>query len=663
MEKIINAIFSDTSILSTILNNYEVRNEQKEMALAVYNALQNQEKLFVEAGTGVGKSLAYLIPIALWILQKNEKAVITTYTKILQNQLIKKDIKILNKTLDLLKLFEARCIKSAVVFGQENYVCRRRLANVNNYGLFDSPTEKLELDEFGKWLADSESGIILEYQKPLGLLAEKICRDSDNCKFKKCHYYENCYYFKARKEWLNADLLIINHALFFANVTANFSIIPKFDAVVFDEAHRLEEVIADFFGLEISNFGIHRLLNSIFNSAKNSGLISHFDISDLLKREITKLINQAHQSVDAMFLQFASLISAEQIKLRIKKPLAIENTLADILAQLINILLETTKENTDEDLAMELKILIKRLEYYHRNIDEFLKVEDQNSVYWIETIPSSKKQPLIYLRTSLIDVSEVFQKYVADNIPTMIFSSATLTVSKDFSFIKNRLGFNNTKTLLLYSPFDYSKQALLYIPTNLPMPTDEDKFLQSCANIINKILDYSNGRALILFTSYQALEKTYHLVEKKEFRFLVQGQESVFELLNKFINDVSSVLFATQSFWQGIDVPGEALSCLIIVRLPFDVPDEPRLEGICEQLRRNGQEPFLSYQLPNAVLKFRQGFGRLIRNKQDRGVVCVLDKRIVLRKYGKQFIDSLPQNLPITFSIESIKNFFANQLV
>ncbi|MEO0092311.1 MAG: helicase C-terminal domain-containing protein [candidate division WOR-3 bacterium] len=654
-EQLINEFFSSNGPLAKTLDNFEERTEQREMANAVYQALNQQYHLMIEAGTGVGKSLAYLMPASLWTKLHRKKVLISTYTKILQNQLIKKDI-------PLLKKVELDETNFAVVFGQENYVCLRRLNSAFNHGLFDTPYEYAELEALQRWLNNGGSGIILEYPDVLGRTQEKISRDADICKFQKCQFYDDCYYFQARKEWMEADILITNHALFFANVESNYYILPKFDAVIFDEAHRLEEVAAHFFGIEISNLGIQRMLNTIYNAKNQSGIVAHLEIQPFQKREIGRIVDEARSATDAMFQYLLNLIPQSETKIRIKQPIDIENQLDKILITLGNNLLQMQSEDIDEDIELELKSCLKRLEVYRMAINEFLQVGDKNSVYWIETANSTnKKIPHIYLSSALIDIAELFRQRVLEKISSVILTSATLTVSKDFSFVKGRLGLDKAKTLKLDSPFNYQKQALLVIPTNLSLPIDEDKFLTDCADVINKILKMTKGRALVLFTSYNALEKTFQLIDKSEFPFLIQGQAATFELLEKFKNDIASVLFATQSFWQGIDVPGEALSCLIIVRLPFDVPDDPRLEGICEKMRADKLEPFTNYQLPNAVLRFRQGFGRLIRNKQDRGVVCVLDKRIVTKEYGKQFLNSLPKNLPITFSVENIKDFFENE--
>jgi len=662
IEKLIEQTFSNNSPLQSLIDNFEYRVEQNEMAQAVYRQLKNKVHILVEAGTGVGKTLSYLLPAALWVKETGKKMVISTYTKILQNQIINKDIPILKEILSSTQDGQPREFNCAVIFGQENYVCKRRLATTFSYGLFDTAHEFSELDAFQRWLEDGGSGVIPEYKLVLGRAQEKICRDGDICKFQKCQFYNECYYVRARNQWLKADLLITNHFLFFANVETNYLILPKFDAVIFDEAHRLEEVAARYFGIEVSNFGLHRMLNAIYNPSGRSGIITHLEISDYQKRDINKIIDEARSAGDEIFSQLQALIPKYETKLRIKRPLNVENRLDKIFVTLLNALLEIKPESLDEDIELELKSRLKRLEAYRNSLNHFLEVDDKNSVYWIETNnPSRKKTPLVYLNSSLIDISELFKKKVAEKIPSMILTSATLTVGKDFSFIKNRLGLNNAETLLLSSPFDYKEQAMLVIPTNLPLPNEEEKFYPNVASEIDKILEMTKGRALVLFTSFDSLQKTYDLVDKTRYPIFIQGQESVFELLEKFKDNISSVLFATQSFWQGIDVPGEALSCLIIVRLPFDVPDDPRLEGICEKLREKHIEPFSAFQLPNAVLRFRQGFGRLIRNKKDQGVVCVLDKRIVTKDYGKSFILSLPKNLPMTFSIEAIKDFFSDE--
>lgn len=647
IEDQIKKAFAKDGDFANLLPNYEVRKEQTEMALAVYDALANSHHLMVEAGTGVGKSLAYSLPSALWAKANKKRIIISTYTKLLQNQLVKKDLPILKSVLgDELSI--------AVIYGQENYICRRRLNSSINYGLFDTREQATEIDKVLEW-ARFGSGILAEYPFTLSPnTIERIGRDSDNCLFGDCPFYEDCFYFSAKKEWQRVDILVVNHYLFFANVSAEYFILPKFDAVIFDEAHRLEEVIAKYFGIELSNLAVLRLISLIYNPRTKRGIIPRLAISPSRQAEIGAISDECREAVIEFFEKIRVLLPTDEFKLRIKEPNIIENNLDEPLARLHTNLAELATEEEDLDLAGELASLAKRVGTFRENITRFLALEDKNSVYWIETTPPDR----FSLNSALIDVAKIFAEKVFNKIPCVIMTSATLTVKQDFAFLKNRFGVNNCKTLLLDSPFDYQKQALLYLAESLPSPTEENRFYTACAQLINEILKLSQGRALILFTSFKALKEVYAWVKKDDFNFLVQGEAPVFKLLETFRDDIASVLFATQSFWQGIDVPGEALSCLIITRLPFDVPDDPRLEGITESLKEKSKEPFYSFQLPQAVLRFRQGFGRLIRNTKDRGVVCVLDKRIIERSYGKFFLESLPKKLPTTFNINAIAQFF-----
>uniref|UniRef100_A0A7C6A818 DNA 5'-3' helicase n=1 Tax=candidate division WOR-3 bacterium TaxID=2052148 RepID=A0A7C6A818_UNCW3 len=651
IEERIKIAFSKNGDFSRILPDFEERAEQTKMALAVFTALNNSHHLMVEAGTGVGKSLAYCLPVALWSKANKKRVVVSTYTKLLQNQLIKKDLPILKSILgDELSV--------AVIYGQENYLCLRRLNASINYGLFDTFEQAAEINEVLEW-SKSGSGILAEYPAPLSPnILERIGRDSDNCFSTKCPFHNQCFYLQAKKRWQQADILVVNHYLFFANAEADYHILPKFDAIIFDEAHRLEEVVAHYFGIELSNYSILRLLSLIYNPRTNRGIIPRLVHSRSKRVEIGQVLDECHNAVTEFFAQIRQKLSEEEFKRRIKEPNIVNNNLDEPLKKLYNTLSELKNKEDDPDLVGELISLTKRTEKVRQAIARFLDLEDKNSVYWIEAA-----QERISLNSALIDCSRLFADKVFNKFPSVIMTSATLTVNRDFSFLKHRFGANNCQELLLDSPFNYQRQTLLYLAQTLPLPNDEDNFYTACARMINEILKLSQGRALILFTSYQALKAVYERMKKDNFTFLIQGEAPVFKLLETFREDVSSVLLATQSFWQGVDVPGEALSCLIITRLPFDVPDDPRLEGVTESLREQGRDPFYSFQLPQAVLRFRQGFGRLIRNTKDRGVVCVLDKRIVERSYGKFFLESLPKKLPMTFNINAIAQFFKNDKI
>lgn len=647
--------FSEQGLLSKAIPNFEVRPQQIQMAEAVMSTLENKKSLAVEAGTGVGKSLAYLLPIFIYCRKERKRAAISTYTKILQNQLLKNDIPIIKSVLN-------ETISVEVVYGQENYLCKRRLNILSDYGLLDTKEEVASLQDIFNW-SKTSSGILLEYPKTISpKIRERIGRDADNCQYAKCQFHSACSYFRAKKRFEAANILILNHYLLFANAANDYHLLPKFNLLILDEAHRLEEVCAQFFGIEISNFALSRLLSRIFNPRNRKGILPFLLLSDSQRARIERQIFEILETAELFWTNLKMALSRrvrdeakqQEFKKRIKSPNLVENILAKPLLKLSASLRELIEQEANPDLVGELRSINKRLSELTIGIDSFLSLSDENSVYWIEFGPKNR----MVLATALIDVQEVFQTKVINKYDSVIMTSATLTVNRDFSFFLSRLGADGFPTILLDSPFDYKNQALLFIGNYLPLPTEETKFYPSCAEAIEKLIKISQGRALVLFTSYKALKEVYNRIPSQRFPFYIQTDGPNFELLENFKRDISSVLFATQSFWQGIDVPGPTLSCLVITRLPFDVPLDPRLEGIAESLKEKGLDPFWTFQLPNAVLKFRQGFGRLIRNKKDYGVVSVLDKRIVFRNYGRLFLTSLPKNLKVVDNLKAVSQFF-----
>jgi ATP-dependent DNA helicase DinG len=640
-------LFGTGGGFAQIFPDFEVRSEQIRMAEAVQDALAKSQHLLVEAGTGIGKSLAYLVPAAEWALAGKRKVVVSTFTKVLQNQLIRKDIPLLKQAL-------GTDLRAEPVFGQENYVCRRRLRATVNYGLFDSPRQAEEIEAVIDWSSHSD-GVLVNY--PPGIdprTAARIGRNSDTCHYNECPYREECHYFRARELWQQADLLVINHFLYFAHAATGYRLLPEFDAIIFDEAHRLEDVCARHYGLEVSSVGLDRLFNSIHHPRQRRGIITHLACTVGTRHHVDELLKTCRESAVGFFSAIRANLPGPANRRRVTRPGIVENTLAQPLTQLHGALQELANDTDDEDLAGEIQGLMKTCERFQLSIEAVLAANDPNSVYWIEAEPPDR----VWLHSALIDTSRNFRTDVLEHHPTVILTSATLTVNREFRFTAERLGAELAKTLLLDSPFSFPDQAMLFLDDSLPQP-NEPSFAQAASRRIEEILHLSQGRALVLFTSYDLLNRVFELIRPEKYRLLRQGDASTFDLLESFKQDVSSVLFATQSFWEGVDVPGEALSCLIITRLPFEVPDDPRLEGIAESLRGQGREPFTEYQLPQAVLRFRQGFGRLIRNKTDRGVVCVLDRRIISRHYGRVFVNSLPQGIKPVRNINLIPRFLA----
>ncbi|MBN2379704.1 ATP-dependent DNA helicase [candidate division WOR-3 bacterium] len=650
MEEKLKAEFSAQGSILSKLPLYEKRESQLRMALAVGQALTSKTNLMVEAGTGIGKSFAYLIPLIEWCKSTEAKAVIATGTKVLQNQLVSKDLPFLAEHSDTGFKFE-------VLYGQENFFCRRRAGAIAQYGLFDDDEQISKLSEISRW-AKEESGIFEDYPEPIpAALKQQISRRSEACPRRNCSYYDQCPFYRKRRAAEDADILVVNHHLFFAHLESAGKLLPEFGAAIFDEAHRLEQVASSYFGLHLTSIGLSMLLSRIYNQRRGTGILTK--LSDFTKRKssVTALVEETRQASNMFFTNLAGILGTYEYKKRIRTPDCVSNDLAKPLTDLGNFCFETAKDVDEEDLSFELISLGDRVRVALNAVVGFLEMNDPNAVYWIE---AAQKSDRISIHSALIDVA----RHLEDSLWTQdwvnILTSATLTVGKSFGFTSERIGFRG-KALRLGSPFDYEHNAVCYIAHDLP-PPQQKNWMDRMPARVQELIDASDGRALVLFTSYATLNKTVELLEEKlskKHTVLVQGRMTRNQLLEEFKDDTSSVLFATQSFWEGVDIPGEALVLLIITRLPFEVPDDPRSEAILEEYRKQAQEPFTAYQLPVSVLRFRQGIGRLIRRDSDYGVIAVLDSRIVKKAYGRLFMESLPP-APVTFNLFEVKNFFEN---
>lgn len=627
---------------------YERRTGQLEMALAVTDALENKSNLMVEAGTGIGKSFAYLVPLIYWSLKEGKKAVVATGTKVLQNQLVSKDLPFLSEHSDVPFKFE-------LLYGQENFFCRRRAGMIAQYGLFDDPQEIQELERIAEW-ASKESGIFEDYPEPiLPKLKAEISRRTEACPRKKCAYYGICPFYRKRRAAEEADIIVVNHHLFFAHLESGGKLLPEFGVVIFDEAHRLEQVAASYSGVRLSSVGLAILLGRIYNPRRNHGLLPKIPGFSAFRTLARQLVEETTAAADDFFSNLANLLEPGVQKKRIRTPNCVPNELESALDALAGFLFEKAREIDDEDLSFELTSLGDRAAVAKGAVISFLDATDPNSVYWIEADNQSAR---VSINSELVDVSEVMSNTVWSQPWVDVLTSATLTVGQSFDFTSTRIGFSD-KTLRIGSPFDYQRNALAYVAHDLVSP-QHSSWEERMSARVAELIKASRGRALVLFTSYATLNRTVTALEETVARnhtVLVQGRSPRSLLLDEFRLDTSSVLFATQSFWEGVDVPGEALVLVVITRLPFEVPDDPRAEAIIETLRKQGREPFTEYQLPLSVLRFRQGIGRLIRRDSDYGVIAVLDSRIVKKAYGKLFLDSLPP-APVVFNLLEVQRFF-----
>lgn len=648
MQEKIRLEFEGRGEIISKLAGYERRKGQLEMALAVADALEGKKNLMVEAGTGIGKSFAYLIPLIYWTLKEGKKAVIATGTKVLQNQLAEKDLPFLAREGEVKFKYE-------VLYGQENFFCRRRAGMIAQYGLFDDPADAQELERIARWAAE-ESGIFEDYPEQISArLKSEISRRSEACPRKNCSYYNSCPFYRKRRAAEEADIIVINHHLFFAHLESAGKLLPEFGTVIFDEAHRLEQVAASYSGVRLSNIGLSILLGRIYNSRKNMGLLPKLADFGSIKTNVRRLVDDVKIAADDFFANLANLLGPSELKKRIRTPNCVESELEQALDALSGFLFEKARDVDDEDISFELTSLGDRVAVAKGGVVSFLDTADPNSVYWIE---SDRQSDRVSINSELIDVSELMVNSVWSQPWTNILTSATLTTAKKFDFTSERIGFKE-KTLLIGSPFDYEHNALAYVAHDLVTPQHE-LWEERMTQRVGELIKASHGRALILFTSYSTLNRVVSVLEpevEKNHKVFVQGRAPRNVLLDEFRFDTSSVLFATQSFWEGVDVPGESLVLVAITRLPFEVPDDPRAEAILEEYRKKGREPFSEYQLPLSVLRFRQGIGRLIRRDTDYGVIAVLDSRIIKKAYGKLFMESLPP-APVAFNMFEVQRFF-----
>ena len=647
-------ILGEGGIISQKLQDYELRSEQLQMAKAIGEAIEDNQHLIVEAGTGVGKSLAYLVPFIIYAIESNKKVIISTNTKTLQSQLYLKDIPFLKESLGI-------AFDYALCLGSENYLCLRRLNNEYTYELFDDDAHLKELKRIAEWSDDTKTGTkddidFIPTQEAWGA----VCREPDLCLGKKCRYKDDCFYKKAKKKEKKSHILITNHALFFTNLASGGQVLPHFQAVVFDEAQTLEDVATSYLGLEVSNSKIKYLFDSIYNPNTKRGFLFKFKaINSKTAEQIEKNLIEARLASDRFFHEIGDVFGTESASKRIRTKNVIFNYIEEPLKRLSSSIAELLDYVTNEESEVLVKSCYKNCANLSTALNFILGRERDDYVYWIEV--SARKRGIRYsLFASPIEIAEELDKQLFSKIRPIVLTSATLSVNNSFDFTKGRLGIKDARELLIGSPFNYKENVLLYLPEEIEDPSDELELFQKHAlEHIKKIIDIMKGRIFILFTSYRMLNAVHQDLTSayRDINLLRQGDRPRYILLEDFKNNQNSVLLGTNTFWQGIDVPGEPLECVIITKLPFLVPDDPITEARMELIQSRNKNPFTEYQVPQAVMMFKQGFGRLIRTKKDRGIVAILDPRIRTRYYGRAFISSLPE-CRHTFNIGEINNFF-----
>lgn len=646
-------IFGKKGLIAKHHKEYEYRAGQIKMAEAVMRAFEENKHLIVEAGTGTGKTLAYLVPAIAAALGKNKRIIISTGTKNLQEQLMEKDIPFLQKIMP--KKFTAAYMK-----GRSNYACLYRIKKAETQPILESLDEFDSFQKVSGWVRESETGDkaeLIDLPENLSYWRD-INAKGETCIGQKCVQFENCFITRMRQRADEADIIIVNHHLFFADLNIRGNefgrVLPDYAAVIFDEAHLIEDIAADYFGFQLSSFQLDELVRDV----------ERLPITDVaLNRDLTKLSAKIINLSDAFWARFVQgrgqdgrfPLLPNSFAQTVKSGEIEATPLGEAYFALDTALerLEATLDNLKDD-SSEIESVVRRTRQTRFDLDFICSQAEKNYVYWIE-----RRGRGMFLRASPIDVSALLQDKLFDKTETVVMTSATLSSNGKFDFIKNRLGLDaeKTDTLLAPSAFDYQKQALVYLPKTMPDPRSPE-YVGVAANEIVKLLNVSKGHAFVLCTSNQSMNALYELVSMRvDFPCFVQGTMSKAGLLDRFRHTQNAVLFATSSFWQGVDVRGEQLSCVIIDKLPFAVPTDPIVSARTKFIDENGGMSFFEYSVPNAIITLKQGIGRLIRSSTDRGVIAILDPRLRTKGYGRDFLNSLPR-MRITAELKDVSNIF-----
>lgn len=629
------------------LENYEHRDPQLEMADAVAKALQDREHLIVEAGTGVGKSFAYLVPAILAATSngagKHNRVVVSTHTISLQEQIEKKDVPFLNSVIP-------REFSSVLVKGRRNYLSRRRLKNASGRApnLFERDSDLDELIQIAKWAKQTNDGSLSDLTyKPKHFVWDEVASDHGNCMGRKCPTFSTCFYYAARQRQKNAQLLIVNHALFFTDLALRargFSLLPDYDAAILDEAHTIPAVAGDNLGLGISSGQVDYQLNRLYNDRTLRGLLVHHKCKSA-QMLVDRCRMLAGDFFDGVHHHYEAQLPGNG---RVTRAGIIENPLSKEMTKLAEELMNQSAKHNNPTDKQDFVAAANRLEGMAGEISTWLKQDLEGGVHWIEVQNTRRGRQRVSLQAAPVNIGEALRPMLFQAGPTVIMTSATLaTGSAGFDYFRSQIGLAKCRDRQLGSPFDYRRQAKIVLISGMPEPTMKADYQRMGIEVIKRHIQKTGGRAFVLFTSYDMLRR----VASEMGRWLTTNGIELFSqaegmprhlMLEKFKANPASVLMGTDSFWQGVDVPGDALQTVIITRLPFSVPDRPLMAAKMEHIKQNGGNPFFDMQLPEAIIKLRQGFGRLIRSAEDHGSVVILDPRIQTKRYGKHFLESLP---------------------
>jgi len=632
----IKEILGEDGSLARSLQSFEYRPSQIQMARLIEDSLGKKIPAIIEAGTGTGKTLGYLLPLVL----SNKKSVISTGTKNLQEQIFFKDIPLLSKAAGLK-------IDSLLMKGRKNYLCLHRYFQYFSRPSLLEPVREKVRERIEIWLTKTEFAdrVELPWLADDDPIWDAISSTSDQCPGSDCIHYDDCYLNALRRSAAQSRIIIVNHHLFFADLMVKKSgfgeIIPRFQVVIFDEAHSIEEIATTYFGESLSTSQLLELVNDVEKETKE---IRHID-----KRMLKNQLNLIRKGTEQLRELFENANDRERLDQ--ERLLIINQGPARDIRHGLNYIEQ--KSGLKELKDVPFQAIATRAGELEQSLEKILHFDDPDWLNWYE-----KRKKTVTFHISPLDISESMQELLYKNVKTLVFTSATLSTNGNFDYIRSRLGLTHDTLEGIYpSHFEFKEQTLMYIPKDMPIPNDPS-FAPKVAERVMEILKISSGRALILFTSYNNLNLVHGEIEGRiPYTVLKQGDAPRSVLLEEFRQDTSSVLLATGSFWQGVDVPGEALSCLIIDKLPFDSPGDPLVAARIESIRARGGNPFMEYQLPSAIISLKQGLGRLIRKSSDRGLLSILDTRMITSRYGRFFFLSLPE-IPLSHELPDIHRFF-----
>ena len=640
--------FGPGGLLSRTHAAFEFRRGQLQMAQAVEHALEEKRHLIVEAGTGTGKTLAYLLPV----IRSGKRVIISTGTKNLQEQLFFKDIPFLESA-----LFPKGKGKLSVCYmkGRGNYLCRKKLYDLTDKPVLSGLEEIEQYRAIAAWEKVTQSGDRVELASlpEASALWHKLDARADTCLGQKCSSWQGCFITEMRRRAVESDIVIVNHHLFFADLAIkqaseyapDAGILPDVGAVIFDEAHELEDVAGSYFGIAVSNSRVEELCRDVEGSLQRNQLLSA-GLSGALKslRERAQFFFALLPAGDG---RFAFENRREFLEENGDEFMGLQQALQRLGAELERLPSKPEETFNFSRRAQELQVQLGFL----------MENEDRNTVFWIERRRGGRDRSNVFLQATPIDVAPILKTCLFDKLECAVLTSATLAVGGGFEYMRRRLGLEHARELVLASHFDYASQAMLYVPPDLPDPRTP-QFPARAAERIRRLLEITRGRAFVLFTSYAQMNDVHQrLLGELEFPLLLQGDAPKSVLLEEFRLTPNAVLFATSSFWQGVDVQGEQLSCVIIDRLPFAVPSDPVVAARVRAIDSQGGNAFFEYQVPAAVISLKQGFGRLIRSLHDRGLLALLDNRILKKAYGRVFVESLP-NYRRTTELRQVEEFF-----